>query len=90
MFKIGLFGSIQKFLDASFKVYLTFQEIEDFVTNREDRMKWSMPLYLANGTELTCLFSPIVDGAMLIRFHQPKKPVAEIENPEAEKPPQDA
>lgn len=69
---------------------LLWQEIEDFVTNREDRMKWSMPLYLANGTELTCLFSPIVDGATLIRFHQPKKPVAEIENPEAEKPPQDA
>ena len=31
MFEIGLISSFQKFLDATFKVYLTFQEIEDFV-----------------------------------------------------------
>lgn len=52
---------------------LMWQEIEDFVRNLGDRQPWSMPLYLSQGARLTCLISPIVAGATLIRFHVVKK-----------------
>lgn len=68
---------------------LPWEQIQGFVENREDRLNWSMPLYLVDGTELTCLFSPILDGATLIRFHQPRRHPAEIEDFDRAKAPQD-
>ncbi len=59
-------------------------QIEDFVRNFGDRKPWSMPLYLGNGAELTCLISPIVSGATLIRFDVGKKAIgtAPVSEPE--------
>ncbi|WP_415255606.1 PAS-domain containing protein [Sulfitobacter sp.] len=44
-------------------------EIESFVRSFVDRKSWSIPVYLTDGTHMTCLISPIVAGATLIRFH---------------------
>ncbi|SFS84030.1 PAS domain-containing protein [Sulfitobacter marinus] len=43
-------------------------EIEAFVRSFVDRKTWSIPVYLTDGTHMTCLISPIVAGATLIRF----------------------
>ena len=49
-------------------------EIENFVRSFADRKSWSIPVYLTDGTHMTCLISPIVSGATLIRFHIVKSP----------------
>ncbi len=56
-----------------------WEEIESFVRNFGDRKPWSLPVYLADGAQLTCLMSPIVAGATLVRFHIVKKLGAPIE-----------
>lgn len=48
--------------------YLMWNEIEDFIRDFGDRKTWNTPLYLADGTQLNCIISPIVAGATLIRF----------------------
>lgn len=48
-------------------------EIESYVGNIEDRKHWSMPLYLSEGSQMTCNISPITAGATLIRFHMSEK-----------------
>lgn len=61
-----------------------WQEIEDFVRNFGDRKAWDMPLYLSDGTALTCMISPIVAGATLIRFHRGRLAVAPVSDPQPE------
>jgi hypothetical protein len=48
-------------------------EIESYVGNIEDRKHWSMPVYLSEGSQMTCNISPITAGATLIRFHMSEK-----------------
>jgi PAS domain-containing protein len=50
-----------------------WSEIESFVRSFTDRKSWSIPVYLTDGTHMTCLISPIVSGATLIRFHVVKR-----------------
>ena len=55
---------------------LSWGEIESYVRNIEDRKHWSMPLYLSEGSQMTCSISPITAGATLIRFHMSEKVTA--------------
>ena len=57
--------------------HLMWKEIEDFIRDFGDRRTWHMPMYLANGTQLNCIISPIVAGATLIRFDIVKNAVAQ-------------
>jgi len=50
-----------------------WEEIEGFVRSFSDRKCWSIPIYLTDNTPMTCVISPIVSGATLIRFHIVKK-----------------
>lgn len=50
-----------------------WEEIEAFVHSFEERKSWSIPIYLVDGTHMTCVISPIVSRATLIRFHINKK-----------------
>ncbi len=50
-----------------------WEEIERFVRSFADRKTWRFPVYLTDNTHLTCVISPIVSGATLIRFHIVKR-----------------
>ena len=43
-------------------------EIRDFVEMRDNRAEWSSGLRLRNGTNLTCIVSPMQNGATIVRF----------------------
>ncbi len=43
-------------------------EIRDFVEMRENRADWNGTLQMRNGTHLTCMISPLQNGATIIRF----------------------
>ena len=45
-------------------------DIEDFVLNYGEREAWDMPLYLSDGTALSCHVAPIASGATLVRFRK--------------------
>lgn len=60
---------------------IMWQEIENFARNLGYRKPWDMPLYLPDGVQLTCVISPIVAGATLIRFQRSRKPEAIIPAP---------
>lgn len=52
---------------------LMWEEIQRFVRSFSDRRSWSIPVYLTDGTHITCVISPIVSGATLIRFQIVRK-----------------
>ncbi len=53
-----------------------FGEIRDFVEMRDNRTDWSSDLRLRNGTNLTCIVSPMQNGATIVRFTMVDAPKA--------------
>jgi PAS domain-containing protein len=43
-------------------------EVRDFVEMRDNRAEWSGDIRMRNGTDLTCVVSPMQNGATIVRF----------------------